>query len=325
MTVTRETITCRKCRASGIRNFVRRIEYLQEGGSADSIICLICGDRLASQPVTVKMERAVDHQPANYTYADNPTCAAPGCTRHLYKARAAAGETLCFICARKEILQQVQEIVRVAPLPPGETIRNASWAICAAAACTRRIRPDRTAAGETLCRACASAREDRRSPLWTECASSACTRPLRPSSVVAGHTLCGRCRQYAARQAARKPQEVNHVETISELPRLAPPAPPAPAECHPQSRAPRGRRDSLEGMILFPEENAAELFLLLATIALPTSPAIIASWSPAERAEVSEWATLIDAIKGRNDIRIVPPMPDVLVPIYDASCTERSA
>ena len=117
--------------------------------------------------------------------------------------------------------------------------------------------------------------------------------------------------------AALNPQEVNHVETIQEHPRLAPPAPPAPASRHQARRVPLGRRDSLEGMILFPEENAAELFLLLAVIALPTSPDIIAGWSAAERREVGEFVASLSTA-------IALPMPDVLVPIYDAAFAATS-
>lgn len=244
--VTAETITCRKCAAVGIRNFVCRPVYLADAPALDVISCLICGNWYSSRPMASAMERPVDKEPEQkYNFSSWTACAKPGCPSHLRPARVAAGETLCSRCAKGEIRQQVNAIVN--PAPP------------------------------------------------------------------------------AADNAALTQQEVTHVETIQKLPRLAPPAPTASAVRHPPRRSPLLRRDDSESVarpvpLAADWENApqpAELAQLLTAIGLAVSiDVIICHWQPAERVEVKAWVTTVQRVKSR---RHVPPMPDVLCPIYDAS------
>lgn len=339
--VTAENITCRKCKVVGIQNFKRGPVYVAGGDALDVISCLLCSDWYSSRPLVEKMERPVDKQPgsAQHNFHAYPACAAPGCSSHLRPARAEAGETLCSRCktiAERESFQaHLPAFMRnsmpkvsiggvAIPVITGveivltKAVRHPHWTPCAKEGCTRRIRPDRVAAGATLCKNHAAQRISTRSPHWTPCLTAGCPRQLRPSSVAAGHTLCGHCRYHAARNEARtQPQEVNHVEP-TVIPVSVVPAAAATEKRIPEAGAVTGERRN-------DQPGIAALSQILANLLLRVPVETIATWTPDEEQEVLQWAATMDAIKDRRDIRIVPAMPEVLCPIYDASQERKSA
>ena len=65
---------------------------------------------------------------------------------------------------------------------------------------------------------------------------------------------------------------------------------------------------------------AFELEMLLADLGLCVlADTIETYWSPLERAEVLVWISGMFAARKLDDNRLVPSMPQVLVPFYDAS------
>lgn len=97
MTVTAETIRCRKCGATGIKNFTRRVYALQEHPAVDAIACLMCGQWLKAEPVMSKMTRAVP------VVVDRslPTCQVAGCSNFISKHPGQNKSGLCTCCANK--------------------------------------------------------------------------------------------------------------------------------------------------------------------------------------------------------------------------------
>lgn len=105
MKATAETIRCRKCKAVGIRHFVRRTEYLlDEKGAVDSIICLICGDRLASRPLVEKMTRTVP--PIKDRGLLN--CPTNGCGNLISAIPGKNKSGLCTACANKMLVWRLK-------------------------------------------------------------------------------------------------------------------------------------------------------------------------------------------------------------------------
>lgn len=321
MNVTRENITCRKCRAVGIQNFKRGPVYVEGGDCLDVISCRICGDWYANKMVTGKMQREIEPVKDRGL----ATCHVAGCGNYISANPAQNKTGLCTTCSNRMTVWRAKGSKDLPPL-----IRTASGYITRVAYLAAQ--PQEVTPAESTATAPVTPRQRGGSRIssFPPCTTPGCTRLVQPSRVATGSTICCRCRQTAARRAAvSNPQEVHHVEVTKELPCLAPPAPPAPAVRHQPRRAPLLRRDDHESVALQPLaadwENAPQppaLAQLLSAIGLPVPVDVITChWQPAERVEVKEFALAVQ----RKSRRHVPPMPDVLVPFYDSAYAKRSA
>ena len=97
MTVTDETIRCHKCGATGIKNFTRRVYYMQEHPAVDAISCIMCGQWLKAEPVMSKMDRAVPPVKDRQL----PTCKVVGCGNFISANPGQNKSGLCTCCANK--------------------------------------------------------------------------------------------------------------------------------------------------------------------------------------------------------------------------------
>lgn len=97
MTVTRETITCRKCRAVGIQNFKRGPVYVEGGLCLDVVSCLICSDWYAHKPAALKMERQV----APVKDRGLATCHVAGCGNYISANPLQNKSGLCTTCSNR--------------------------------------------------------------------------------------------------------------------------------------------------------------------------------------------------------------------------------